>query len=171
MKSMTVVFAAACLVAADVCRAASDVVLCERGKRAGVAIVYPVKSGPSFRYAADELQRCIAEMTGVKLAIAEDGAGKGGKAIRLTHTGKYGTDGFRLRVENGSLEISGSKSSVLSSGFTALPSRITCFTLIFFAASAATLSRMILPPSECPIRVIFSVFFAEMSFAVSSGTA
>jgi hypothetical protein len=110
---MTVVFAAACLVAADVCRAASDVVLCERGKRAGVAIVYPVKSGPSFRYAADELQRCIAEMTGVKLAIAEDGAGKGGKAIRLTHTGKYGTDGFRLRVENGSLEISGGKRGIL----------------------------------------------------------
>ena len=65
------VFTAAACVSAAVFASESNIVLCERGKVANASIVLPEKAGPSVRYAAEELQRCIGKMTDVKLPIVK----------------------------------------------------------------------------------------------------
>ena len=86
MKSRTVALTVACFISVGVCHAA-DVVLCERGKVAETEIVLPVNPGPSAKYAAEELQRCIGKMTDVKLPLVVEGCGKeSGKTVRLIQT-------------------------------------------------------------------------------------
>ena len=111
------VFTAAACVSAAVFASESNIVLCERGKVAKASIVLPEKAGPSVRYAAEELQRCIGKMTDVKLPIVEGVAKKTAKAIRLIQTDEYGADGFRVRVNNGLVEIFGGRRGILYGSF------------------------------------------------------
>ena len=96
-----------------VCNAAADLVLCERGEAAKTAIVLPANPGPSAKYAAEELQRYVEKMTDVKLPLVEGEAKGKGQSIRLVQTGEYGTDGFRIRVKGGTVEISGGRRGIL----------------------------------------------------------
>ncbi|MBQ3098556.1 MAG: hypothetical protein IJC66_10415, partial [Kiritimatiellae bacterium] len=111
------VFTAAACVSAAVFASESNIVLCERGKEANASIVLPEKAGPSIRYAAEELQRCIGKMTDVKLPIIEGKGKESGKTIRLIQTDEYGADGFRIRVKNGAVEIYGGRRGVLYGAF------------------------------------------------------
>ena len=111
------VFTTAACVSAAVFASESNIVLCERGKVANASIVLPEKAGPSVRYAAEELQRCIGKMTDVKLPIIEGKGKESGKAIRFVQTDEYGSDGFRVRVKNGSVEIAGGRRGVLYGAF------------------------------------------------------
>jgi hypothetical protein len=90
-----------------------QVVLCKRGHEAKTAIVLPDKPEDSTKYAAEELQRCVDKMTDVRLPILSGNEKAFKYEIRLVQTGEFGTDGFRLRVENSSLEISGGKRGIL----------------------------------------------------------
>ena len=111
------VFVAAACVSVAVFASESNIVLCERGKVAKASIVLPEKAGPSVRYAAEELQRCIGKMTDVKLPIIEGETKRTAKAIRLIETDEYGADGFRVRVNNGSVEIFGGRRGILYGSF------------------------------------------------------
>ena len=53
-----------------VARGAQELVLAERGKSAACAIVVAKDAGPSLKYAAEELQRYVKELTGVELPVA-----------------------------------------------------------------------------------------------------
>ena len=91
----------ACLLAGallSVAGLAQDLVLAERGKPAVRAIVIAKDAGPSLKYAAEELQRYVKELTGVELVVA-GGARSCATvtaAIRLEQTEDYGADGFCL---------------------------------------------------------------------------
>ena len=111
------VFVAAACVSVAVFASESNIVLCERGKVANASIVLQEKAGPSVRYAAEELQRCIGKMTDVKLPIIEGETKRTAKAIRLIETDEYGADGFRVRVNNGSVEIFGGRRGILYGSF------------------------------------------------------
>ena len=102
-------------------RGAQELVLAERGKPAACTIVVAKDAGPSLKYAAEELQRYVKELTGVELPVGADAincvppAGgsqlaatvKGTAAIRLEQTDDYGADGFRLAARPPDLVIRG----------------------------------------------------------------
>ncbi|NLF15995.1 MAG: hypothetical protein GX595_01905, partial [Lentisphaerae bacterium] len=91
------------------------------GGRSDYVIVTPAAATPSQRYAAEELQRFTAEMTGVRLPIQDDTGPLPSRAILLGHTrhsaallggavdlAPLGDDGFRLKTAGGHLIILGS---------------------------------------------------------------
>ena len=107
MKRTLIVFA----IAIGMNAIAGDLILAERGKSPAYTLVYPANASESQKYAAEELQRFIAEATGVTLPIADDQGELPAKAILLgntRHTGsllkeepawdKLGMDGFRLKA-------------------------------------------------------------------------
>ena len=51
---------------------AQELVLAERGKPADRVIVIAKDAGPSLKYAAEELQRYVKELTGVELVVSAD---------------------------------------------------------------------------------------------------
>ena len=91
MKNRTVALTVACSVIVGVSHAAADLVLCERGKSASTAIVLPDNPRPSAKYAAEELQRYICKMTGVKLSVSGNDNGES-KVICFRQTDEYGVD-------------------------------------------------------------------------------
>ena len=91
----------------------SRFLICARGMPVENVIAIPANPGMSVRYAADELRRCIGRMTGVELPVVEGYGICGGRGIRLVRTEEYGPDGFRIRVKDGAVEISGGKRGVL----------------------------------------------------------
>ncbi|MBQ7189578.1 MAG: DUF4838 domain-containing protein [Kiritimatiellae bacterium] len=99
-----------CLGAA-LCASAGELTLAERGKAPAYTIVYPANASESQKYAAEELQRFLAETTGVTLPVADDKGELPPRAILLgdtRHTSallkgnadweKLGLDGFRLKA-------------------------------------------------------------------------
>ena len=97
-------FILALTTAAMSARGSAELVLAERGKAAACAIVAAEEAGPSIRYAAEEIQRYVKELTGVELPI---GAAAKGPAIRLELTDEYGADGFRLLARPPDLLVRG----------------------------------------------------------------
>ncbi|HOE60721.1 MAG TPA: DUF4838 domain-containing protein [Kiritimatiellia bacterium] len=108
-----------CVVAANT--PTPDLVLARKGRPADRAIVCPVQASPSQRYAAEELQTFVEQMTGVRLPITDDRAPLPAKAILLgdtRHTAAVlgatpaldglGTDGFLLKTVPPHLVIAGS---------------------------------------------------------------
>ena len=103
------------LLAACVCCAAfagsgvAPLEIATRGQPAAYTIVIPEKASPVEKYAAEELQGFLEQVTGVKLPVASDAAPLPSKAILLGET-RYslallgcgfdpktlGSDGFRL---------------------------------------------------------------------------
>lgn len=88
---------------------AQELTLATRGQPAACTIVRPASASPSQVYAAEELQRFIEQMTGVKLPIATDEAALPPRAVLLGETRftaqllggpgdvkTLGEDGFRL---------------------------------------------------------------------------
>ncbi|MBQ6142394.1 MAG: DUF4838 domain-containing protein [Kiritimatiellae bacterium] len=87
----------------------ASLTLAMRGKPAEYTIVVPEKASPVEKYAAEELQGFLEQVTGVKLPVASDSAPLPAKAILLGET-RYslamlgegfdpkalGSDGFRL---------------------------------------------------------------------------
>lgn len=93
-----------------------ELVLAERGRPACAAIALPDDAGPSVKYAAEELRRCIRVMTDVDMPVVS-AAGSAPSGVRrrivLARTDEFGPDGFRLLVTGGDLTISGGKRGVL----------------------------------------------------------
>ena len=112
MKNRTVALTVVCSVIVGVSHAAADLVLCERGKKAETTIVLPANPWPSVQYAADELQRYICKMTGVKLSVSGNDNGES-KVISFRQTDEYGVDGFNLKVIGGNLTVSGGRRGIL----------------------------------------------------------
>jgi hypothetical protein len=83
-----------------------------RGMPAGFTIVTGENPPPSVKFAASELRDYVKKITDVELPVAERVAG-GRKSVRLTIDEKLGDDGFRLKVENDGLCVSGGKRGVL----------------------------------------------------------
>ena len=106
-------FAVLLTVAAMSARGSAELVLAERGKDGAYAIVAAEDAGPSIRYAAEEIQRYVKELTGVELPISS--AAKG-PAIRLEQTDEYGADGFRLLARPPDLLVRGGAASWASGG-------------------------------------------------------
>ena len=104
----------------------SQIVLSERGKLPETVILLPKHAEPSVKYAAEEIQRCIAKMTDVKLPICEENSKRAEKAISLIPTDDYGSDGFRIRAKNETLEISGGKRGILYGAFELLETYGEC---------------------------------------------
>ena len=105
---------AATAVSASVC--GGELVLAERGRRADTCILLQNGAGPSERYAAEELQRCIKGMTDVALPVVEgaENASPGcRRRIVIARTEDYGADGFRLHAKDGDLVVFGGKRGVL----------------------------------------------------------
>ena len=90
----------------------SDFVVCERGRPSQTAIVVPEGSGESVKYAAEELQRCIAGMTDVKLSIVT-ATDHMKQAILLRTADEYGSDGFNLKSKGSTLTVSGGRRGIL----------------------------------------------------------
>lgn len=94
--------------------AADRFLIAERGKPAHAAIAISDDAGPSGRYAAEELRRCIKAQTGVALPFAGEADGsRPARRIEIERTDEYGQDGFLLFVTNSSLRISGGRRGVL----------------------------------------------------------
>ena len=111
MKRM-VLFAVTFGVVTTVRAAIPQAVFCERGKKAETTIVLPANPWPSVQYAADELQRYICKMTGVKLSVSGNDNGES-KVICFRQTDEYGVDGFNLKVIGGNLTVSGGRRGIL----------------------------------------------------------
>jgi Alpha-glucuronidase len=100
--------------------AMAQVVLAENGKSL-YRIVVPEKAIPSERYAAEELQRYLERISGVKLPIVTDSEPMGSHEILLGDNAhlrklgiqvdfaKLGTDGFVLRTFRNHLIIAGGR--------------------------------------------------------------
>lgn len=101
-------------------QANADLVLAQRGK-SRFHIVVAKDAVPSERYAAEELQRYLEKISGVKLPIVDDTAPAESREILLgdnTHLRKLrpkidftklGSDGFVLRTQGNRLIIAGGK--------------------------------------------------------------
>ena len=114
MRHVALFALAAAAVSASVC--GGELVLAERGRPVCTAIALKGDIGPSVKYAADELRRCIRKMTDVELPIlsAASSAPSGmRRRIVLVRTDEFGPDGFRLFVKGGDLTIAGGKRGVL----------------------------------------------------------
>ena len=97
----------------------STLKLAVRGKQATYTIVIPEAASPSQKYAAEELQRYVKELTGVELRVAADAincvppaggaqlAATATAAIRIELTDEFGTDGFRLTARPPNLLVRG----------------------------------------------------------------
>ena len=87
-----------------------ELTLAARGAAAAYTIVLPKAASPSQRYAAEELQRYTARMTGVMLPIITDDQPLPAKRVQIvTRTDKtLGEDGFQLKVQGEALTIAGS---------------------------------------------------------------
>ncbi|MDX9867853.1 MAG: DUF4838 domain-containing protein, partial [Kiritimatiellia bacterium] len=109
------------LCAAAVNLPSPELVLARRGQPAGYSIVCPEQASPSQRYAANELQAFVEQMTGVRLPVTTDDQPLPPKAILLgttRHTAAVlgappaleglGTDGFLLKTAPPHLVIAGS---------------------------------------------------------------
>ena len=102
-----------------VAHGAAELVLAERGKPAASTIVVADGAPPSLKYAAEELQRYVKELTGVELRVAADAincvppaggsqlAATATAAIRIELTDEFGTDGFRLTARPPNLLVRG----------------------------------------------------------------
>ena len=98
----------ACAVMASVglfAQGTQELVLVERGKSAGRTIVIARDAGPSVKYAAEQLQFYVRELTGVELPMVSTASHTA--TIRLEQTDDYGTDGFRLTSRPPDLVIRG----------------------------------------------------------------
>ena len=96
------------------------ITIAERGKPAQYVIVLPAEASPSQKYAAEELQKFTAQMTGVKLSISNDNETLPQKAILLgltkftektvgkTDLEKLGEDGFTLKTSGNHICVIGS---------------------------------------------------------------
>lgn len=87
---------------------AESLVLCGEGAPAGRAIVMPLETSESVRYAARELASYLERITGEKLPVIDDSWPAPDCRIALVPDESLGTDGFRLRVEGTDLTIRGS---------------------------------------------------------------
>ena len=83
------------------------VVLAERGKGAEYRIVVPKDASAAQNYAAEELQKYVEKLTGVKLPVETIGEKLPPKGIFIRTTDKWGTDGFRLVVKPPHMAIEG----------------------------------------------------------------
>ena len=84
----TLAFLAATLVggAAFADQAVAPLMIAARGQQAAYTIVIPEKASPVEKYAAEELQWFLEQVTGVKLPVASDAAPLPSKAILLGET-------------------------------------------------------------------------------------
>ena len=87
---------------------ADSLVIAERGAQGAISIDSP--DMPSAVYAAEELRDYTERMTGVRLAIVTNSAAASTVSIRYGETSE---DGFRLKVEDGRLQISGGRRGML----------------------------------------------------------
>ncbi len=116
------VFALACVLAAAVPVAAADLALAVRGQPAAYTIVTPVRASACENYAAEELQRFVEQVAGVKLARTTDANPLPAHAILVGETKhsrellqdatfdpkSLGEDGFRLAARPPHLVVYGS---------------------------------------------------------------
>lgn len=114
---VVVVAAAVCLLGAGICRA-EELVLADQGQSA-YRIVLADDASPSTRYGAEELQRFLQEMTGVRLPIVSDREPLGQREIILgenAHLRSLGTqvdfkqlghEGYVIRTVGQHLVIAG----------------------------------------------------------------
>lgn len=91
---------------------AAVLTIAERNREPTVEIGVPAGSSPSVRYAAEELRDHVREMTGVELPIV-DADGTTEVTISEIADPGLGTDGFRLRGDNGKLRVEGGRRGVL----------------------------------------------------------
>ena len=96
--TMSIVLAAALM-------AGGEFTVAERGQKADVAVVLPAHPSESQRYAAEELVKYVAQLTGVKLGVGLQGQPR---AIELRSSDAFGKDGYSLWVEGSRLVIAGS---------------------------------------------------------------
>ena len=91
-----------------------SLVLAERGKAAGYAIVVPADAGESMRYAASELSRYVRKITGVELPVTRRGNGEAlpEKAVVL-ELWDGGPDAFRIHAKGQRVYVSGGVRGVL----------------------------------------------------------
>ena len=87
--------------------AAETMTLAERGKSAEYRIVVPKDASAAQNYAAEELQKYVERLTGVKLPVETLGEKLPEKGIFIRTTDKWGTDGFRLVVKPPHMAIEG----------------------------------------------------------------
>ncbi len=98
-----------------ICQYGMTVTLVDKG-RSAYRIVIPATAIPSEQYAAEELQRYLERMSGVKLPIVTDTEPAADREIVVGDTArkhldvaKLGTDGFSLRTVGEKLYIAGGK--------------------------------------------------------------
>ena len=92
--------------------AAAFLTLAERGQSPRMSIVVPEGSEATVRYAAEELRDHVVRMTDVTLPIVSESTGRAAR-IGLVDDSQLGTDGFRLRVQDGDLVVEGGRRGVL----------------------------------------------------------
>ena len=94
---------------------AGELVLAQRGKPAAYTIILSGNMGASANYAAEELRKCVHDMTDVSLPITTNTSHRG-KAIFLscaTADTPSSDDDFHIRAEGQNLRITGGKRGLL----------------------------------------------------------
>lgn len=88
--------------------AAENLILCGEGAAPGRAIVMPLETSESVRFAARELSSYLERITGEKIPVIDDSWPAPACAVCLVPDESYGSDGFRLVAEPPNLKIVGS---------------------------------------------------------------